>query len=127
MSENGGIRLRRHARERCQQRGVPWEDVAACLRYGRRRPWKRGACLYYLGKRELRRAIRRDGSIRCRWDRLWGLAVVVDRLSGDVLTVYKERRGVQQIRRNALARGRKTCLRRDPWKRLNLEERARMN
>lgn len=104
MLEAEGPVVCKHAAVRCQQRGVPPEGVVLCVRYGRRYPWHGGVHLFYLGKRQLLRAMRRNPSLRCRWDRLMGTAVIMDLTSRHVLTVFKERDGVTAIRRRYLGK-----------------------
>lgn len=73
MDRGGGSRvvaLSRHARMRCQQRGVRWEDVEVALRA--KPTWNGGDLVYCVTDRLLLRL-----GLPHRADRLRGLTVVV--------------------------------------------------
>lgn len=90
----------KHGTRRCQQRGIPRAHLALALRFGLKRRWHDGAVLYYLGARQVARALQREPALKPELGRACGTAVVVHGDSGQVATVFKERRGIRQIHRN---------------------------
>ncbi len=90
----------KHGARRCQQRGIPQAHLALVLRFGLKRRWHDGAFLYYLGERQVARALRVEPGLRLELEAISGTAVVVHGDSGQVATVFKERRGIRQIHRN---------------------------
>ena len=85
---------------RYQQRGIQDEDVRAAISYGKRVPWFHGAVLYYLGNREMTVTLSQEPDLRCHADHLVGLSVLVNRSSGEVITAFKEKRGIHKIAQN---------------------------
>jgi hypothetical protein len=94
------LELTDHLATRCQQRGMTLYGVQTALRYGRRIYWFHGSILHYLGDRELDRALAIEPALRYSLDQLNGIAVIVERGSRRLLTVFKDTRGIHQIAQN---------------------------
>lgn len=75
----------RHAHRRMSQRGVSEQAIDAALAYGRE-VWTRGAVIYAIGKKEVRKYLAQGVDLR----RFEGLQVVCVP-DGTILTVYKNR------------------------------------
>ncbi len=77
--------LTHHASRRCQTRHIPLAAIEAALLYGRHRH-NRGADIYVLGWREVRRYSRRGHDLS-----RWRDVHVVCANNGNILTVYRNK------------------------------------
>jgi hypothetical protein len=82
-------------------------DIEITLKYGEKRRWFHGAFIYYLGKRALAAALINEPALRYQAQRLEGSTVLTWESSGQVITVFKDKRGLRQIFKNYQGRSRK--------------------
>ncbi|HEX2913534.1 MAG TPA: DUF4258 domain-containing protein [Chloroflexia bacterium] len=94
----------RHAEERARQRNFSLSDVHYVLRYSRRIRTA-GACFCFLGQRDIPFTDRRSDAIQ----RLEGLIVVLSNDGTQVLTLYKNKNGLSDIRKKAKFNQRKVA------------------
>jgi hypothetical protein len=84
-----------HAQQRAGQRRIPEENLHLVLKYGTR-VHKAGALFVFMRKRDIPPVL----SIRSQ-DRLEGLTVVMDPLGEEVITAYRNRKALRDIKRKS--------------------------
>lgn len=88
-------KMTHHARQRAQSRAIRDEAIAAVLAWGRE-VYIRGACIYVIGRHEIRQALREGIDL----SDLDGVHVICAN-GGSILTVYRNRdlRGLRRAAR----------------------------
>jgi hypothetical protein len=83
---DASFHLTKHARARIRKRGLSEEAVALTIQFGRL-VYARGAQIFALGRREVRRLLEEQGVDLSRYE---GVQVVCS-IEGDILTTYRNR------------------------------------
>ena len=96
--------LTKHALERSSQRGLKSIDVKILFKLGklglRQKEYHSGAVYWFFGKKVIKKAISLNKLQKGNADKYIGTTLVLDLKEISVITVFKEKRGPDQLRKN---------------------------